>query len=128
MISLQFIIGMIIFYLISSGISKVIKSFLGLFDSSFSNWLNKKADKIALFIVIIVIIFSSIFVFKLVSELNRNPAGDFYTKTNYNKNYDNNTHHVDPHYVEGYRRSDGTYVEGYWRGGDDGYYRSDPSY
>lgn len=35
-------------------------------------------------------------------------------------------HHVEPHYVEGYYRSDGTYVEGYQRGGDSGYYRSDP--
>lgn len=35
-------------------------------------------------------------------------------------------HHVDPHYVEGYNRSDGTSVDGYYRGGEDGYYRSNP--
>ncbi|KGP74575.1 DUF3892 domain-containing protein [Pontibacillus yanchengensis] len=29
-----------------------------------------------------------------------------------------NTHFVDPHYVDGYYRSDGTYVEGYFRDGD----------
>lgn len=28
------------------------------------------------------------------------------------------THFVNPHYVEGYVRQDGTYVEGYWRDGD----------
>lgn len=27
-------------------------------------------------------------------------------------------HHVNPHYVEGYDRADGTHVEGYWRDGD----------
>lgn len=36
------------------------------------------------------------------------------------------THHVDPHWVDGYQRSDGTKVEGYWRGGSDGYERSNP--
>jgi hypothetical protein len=35
-------------------------------------------------------------------------------------------HHVDPHWVDGYERSDGTDVEGYWRGGEDGYERSNP--
>jgi hypothetical protein len=39
---------------------------------------------------------------------------------------DDNIHHVDPHWVEGYERSDGTEVDGYWRGGEDGYERSDP--
>jgi hypothetical protein len=39
---------------------------------------------------------------------------------------DDGTHHVDSHYVEGYERSDGTEVDGYWRGGEDGYERSDP--
>lgn len=29
-----------------------------------------------------------------------------------------NTHHVQPHYVDGYYRADGTYVEGYYRDGD----------
>lgn len=29
-----------------------------------------------------------------------------------------NTHFVKPHYVDGYFRSDGTYVEGYYRDGD----------
>ncbi|WP_156291261.1 DUF3892 domain-containing protein [Oceanobacillus salinisoli] len=29
-----------------------------------------------------------------------------------------NTHFVEPHYVEGYMRKDGTYVEGYYRDGD----------
>jgi hypothetical protein len=80
MISLQFIIGLIIFYLISSGVSKLIKAFLGLFNSGFSNWLNAKADKIAIFIVIALMLFSSLLIFKLAAELNRNPAGDFYTK------------------------------------------------
>lgn len=28
------------------------------------------------------------------------------------------TEFVDPHYVRGYYRADGTYVEGYWRDGD----------
>ncbi|WEG16678.1 hypothetical protein PQ478_19565 [Alkalihalophilus pseudofirmus] len=28
------------------------------------------------------------------------------------------THNVDPHYVNGYERADGTVVEGYWRDGD----------
>jgi Protein of unknown function (DUF3892) len=27
-------------------------------------------------------------------------------------------HFVEPHYVEGYFRQDGTYVDGYWRDGD----------
>lgn len=40
--------------------------------------------------------------------------------------YDDNIHHVDPHMVDGYERSDGTQVDGYWRGGEDGYDRSDP--
>jgi len=37
-------------------------------------------------------------------------------------------HHVEPHYVEGYYRADGTYVEGYMRDGEDGngYLRSNP--
>ncbi|PID19085.1 MULTISPECIES: hypothetical protein [unclassified Sporosarcina] len=35
-------------------------------------------------------------------------------------------HHVDPHWVEGYERSNGTKVEGYWRGGNSGYDRSNP--
>ncbi|QCX34700.1 hypothetical protein FDN13_13865 [Caloramator sp. E03] len=35
-------------------------------------------------------------------------------------------HHVRPHYVNGYERADGTYIDGYWRGGDNGYYRSNP--
>lgn len=39
---------------------------------------------------------------------------------------DDNTHHVSPHSVDGYERSDGTKVEGYWRGGADGYERSNP--
>jgi hypothetical protein len=111
-----------------SGLSKLIKGFLGLFNSRFTDWLNDKADKIAIFIVIFIMIFSSLMIFKLASELNSNPPGVHYSKTNNNSSYDDNTHHVDPHYVEGYHRSDGTYVEGYWRGGDDGYYRSDPSY
>lgn len=29
-----------------------------------------------------------------------------------------NSHHVTPHYVDGYLRQDGTYVEGYYRDGD----------
>jgi hypothetical protein len=29
-----------------------------------------------------------------------------------------NMHHVEPHWVNGYERADGTYVEGYWRDGD----------
>ncbi|MDT8860299.1 hypothetical protein N0O92_08635 [Alkalihalobacillus sp. MEB130] len=43
--------------------------------------------------------------------------------------YDDHTpgiHHVQPHWVNGYERSDGTMVDGYWRGGEDGYYRSNP--
>ena len=35
-------------------------------------------------------------------------------------------HNVTPHDVSGYQRTDGTYVEGYHRDGDDGYYRSNP--
>ncbi|WP_238392665.1 hypothetical protein [Paenibacillus antri] len=37
-------------------------------------------------------------------------------------------HHVEPHYVEGYYREDGTYVEGYYRDGvdGDGYVRTNP--
>ncbi|MEC2071415.1 hypothetical protein [Alkalihalophilus marmarensis] len=31
---------------------------------------------------------------------------------------DPGTHNVDPHYVNGYERADGTVVEGYWRDGD----------
>ncbi|MBS2967853.1 hypothetical protein J9317_03570 [Metabacillus sp. KIGAM252] len=30
----------------------------------------------------------------------------------------NGSHHVDAHWVDGYERADGTYVEGYWRDGD----------
>ena len=33
-------------------------------------------------------------------------------------NDDPGTHHVKPHWVEGYTRADGTYVGGYWRDGD----------
>jgi hypothetical protein len=29
--------------------------------------------------------------------------------------------HVDPHYVDGYDKADGTHVDGYWRGGQEGY-------
>lgn len=50
---------------------------------------------------------------------------DSYSDDSYS-DYDDNTHHVDPHWVDGYERSDGTEVDGYWRGGDDGYERSDP--
>lgn len=39
---------------------------------------------------------------------------------------DSNIHHVEPHWVDGYERSDGTKVDGYWRGGEDGYNRSNP--
>lgn len=35
-------------------------------------------------------------------------------------------HHVDRHWVDGYIRSDGAEVEGYWRGGEKGYERSNP--
>lgn len=53
-------------------------------------------------------------------------------------NESDGTNFVDPHYVEGYYRSDGTYVNGYWRDGDEnsnttlttedggGYLRSNP--
>lgn len=50
---------------------------------------------------------------------------DSYSDDSY-EDYDDNTHHVDPHWVDGYERSDGTEVDGYWRGGEDGYERSDP--
>ena len=43
-----------------------------------------------------------------------------------NTTIDSNTHHVNPHVVDGYYRSDGTYVEEYRRGGEDGYERSNP--
>jgi len=36
------------------------------------------------------------------------------------------SHHVESHWVDDYERSDGTEVDGYWRGGDHGYERSDP--
>ncbi|WP_050615161.1 hypothetical protein [Bacillus testis] len=36
------------------------------------------------------------------------------------------THHVDSHYVQAYDRSDGTHVDGYWRGGDTGYEQTNP--
>lgn len=36
----------------------------------------------------------------------------------YIKEENPNSHGVAPHYVEGYYRADGTYVEGYWRDGD----------
>lgn len=39
---------------------------------------------------------------------------------------DDDIHHVDPHSVDGYERQDGTEVDGYYRGGEDGYERSDP--
>ncbi|MTH54902.1 hypothetical protein GKZ89_15980 [Bacillus mangrovi] len=48
----------------------------------------------------------------------------------------NGTHHVSPHWVDGYYRADGTYVEGYWRDGDgdtsvnqnSGWEQSNPDY
>lgn len=40
--------------------------------------------------------------------------------------YGTGVHQVSPHYVDTYTRDDGTQVGGYWRGGDDGYYRSNP--
>jgi|GEM_PF-3439130 len=36
------------------------------------------------------------------------------------------THHVDSHHVEGYVKGDGTVVNDYWRGGEEGYERSNP--
>ncbi len=36
------------------------------------------------------------------------------------------THHVDSHHVEGYVKDDGTVVADYWRGGEEGYERSNP--
>jgi len=39
---------------------------------------------------------------------------------------DTNFHYVEPHSVEGYMREDGTFVNGYERGGEDGYLRSNP--
>jgi len=36
------------------------------------------------------------------------------------------THHVEAHSVNSYEKSDGTVVESYWRGGDEGYERSNP--
>jgi len=44
----------------------------------------------------------------------------------FTENDNSDTHHVDPHWVDGYERSDGTQVDGYWRGGADGYERSNP--
>ncbi|WP_039042239.1 hypothetical protein [Sporosarcina sp. ZBG7A] len=41
-------------------------------------------------------------------------------------NTDDGIHHVEPHPVESYTRSDGTEVQGYHRGGSDGYDRSNP--
>ncbi|MEK5214600.1 hypothetical protein [Psychrobacillus sp. FSL H8-0487] len=39
---------------------------------------------------------------------------------------DSDLHHVDSHSVESYVRGDGTFVSGYERGGEDGYFRTDP--
>ncbi len=38
--------------------------------------------------------------------------------------FDKALHHVDSHWVEGYTRQDGTVVDGYYRGGEEGYFRS----
>ena len=47
-----------------------------------------------------------------------NSSDDSSSESDYN--------HVEPHYVDSYYRDDGTQVDGYWRGGDDGYWRSNP--
>jgi hypothetical protein len=46
----------------------------------------------------------------------------------YGSESDNNSgvHHVNPHEVSGYTKSDGTQVDSYHRGGEDGYDRSNP--
>ena len=49
---------------------------------------------------------------------------DYYDGGEYNS--DSRNHQVSPHSVEGYQRGDGTEVQGYWRGGDSGYSRSNP--
>lgn len=55
-------------------------------------------------------------------------SDDYVEDPYYEESYDEvpGTHHVDPHWVDGYTREDGTEVDGYWRGGDDGYERSNP--
>jgi hypothetical protein len=40
--------------------------------------------------------------------------------------FETNYHHVNPHHVDGYERSNGTHVSGYWRGGTDGYSQTNP--
>lgn len=51
---------------------------------------------------------------------------DYYEYDSGDSNNNPGVHHVDPHWVDGYQRSDGAHVEGYWRGGDSGYDRSNP--
>lgn len=76
----------------------------------------------------------SIFYEKILSEsINENPSiveyddsGDYDEYDDSGDYDDDNIHHVDAHWVDGYERSDGTEVDGYWRGGEDGYDRSDP--
>lgn len=50
----------------------------------------------------------------------------YYEGPVYDDGIEDNIHHVDPHWVDGYQRSDGTVVEGYWCGGETGYERSNP--
>ncbi|MDF2800656.1 MAG: hypothetical protein K0S61_559 [Anaerocolumna sp.] len=60
-------------------------------------------------------------------EDSRGNMEEGYSSDSGSDNYDySNTHHVDPHWVDSYTRSDGTQVDGYWRGGFDGYERSNP--
>lgn len=64
--------------------------------------------------------------------LEKNLGNDHYVQQpSYKSNNTNNSntwdqHHVESHDVDGYYKEDGTYVEGYERGGEDGYWRDDP--
>jgi uncharacterized membrane protein YgcG len=92
---------------------------------AFSDWL-VSSGCLSLLITIMIIIPIGLYKAFQSSEVEDSYNTNTEGYSSDNEDNSTNTQHVDPHWVEGYERSDGTKVDGYWRGGSDGYERSDP--
>lgn len=76
------------------------------------------------YVLYIVIIFiTGVAVYSIVNISNSIATG---SSKYQNVNDSPGIHKVDPHWVNGYTKDNGTQVDGYWRGGENGYYRSNP--
>ena len=74
-------------------------------------------------IAVVVIILFVVGINTLIPAINASVTGGENAPSNSSSP---GIHKVKPHSVNGYIKSDGTKVDGYWRGGKDGYYRSNP--